>query len=231
MAPGFWGAPTANYDWCEENYKYTPYIAEFFNTLTSLTVMLVGLLFTRLSLRHQYGLSFLLAGIGLAVVGLGSIVFHGTLLREGQILDEVPMLWSSLIFFWIALSLRMTPEKARIYAGICFGYGAISTYIYLQGGFEIFITAYIATIAAVTITTGLHLRDIWAKPVRKTVLPYILGGLVFYVGGAVLLWVPEQLFCGNRLETNHDSILLRLPVPLHAWFHLSSASIPSIIRP
>lgn len=84
-AAGYWGPITANYDWCEENYKYTPYVAEFFNTLTSFSVALAGVLFTRLSVRHQYGVSFLLAGIGLAVVGIGSIAFHGTLLREGQV--------------------------------------------------------------------------------------------------------------------------------------------------
>ena len=34
MAPaveeiGIWGTPTATIDWCEENYKLTPYVAEF----------------------------------------------------------------------------------------------------------------------------------------------------------------------------------------------------------
>jgi len=225
-AAGYWGPITANYDWCEENYKYTPYVAEFFNTLTSCAVALAGVLFTRLSVRHQYGVSFLLAGVGLAVVGIGSIAFHGTLLREGQVLDEVPMLWSSLIFFWIALSLRIPGEKARVYAWVCLIYGSVSTYIYGRGGFEIFITAYVLTVGAVTVTTALHLRDLWDQPVRRIVFPYIMGGLGFYVGGALLLWVPEQVFCGNRLETSHDSGLLRLPVPLHAWFHLTSAAGP-----
>jgi len=29
MAPGYWGAPSATIDWCEDNYAVTRFIAEF----------------------------------------------------------------------------------------------------------------------------------------------------------------------------------------------------------
>ncbi|MEC7934119.1 MAG: ceramidase domain-containing protein, partial [Pseudomonadota bacterium] len=40
-ASGYWPAPTADFDWCELNYVYTPYIAELWNSVTSL-LFLVG---------------------------------------------------------------------------------------------------------------------------------------------------------------------------------------------
>ena len=38
--------------------------------------------------------------------GIGSVLFHATLTRAGQVVDELPMLYSSAIFLWIAASLH-----------------------------------------------------------------------------------------------------------------------------
>lgn len=35
--------------------------------------------------------------------------------------------------------------------------------------------------------------------------------------------VPEQIFCGNRLQVTHHSLLQDLPVPLHSFFHVTSS--------
>ena len=84
--PGYWGDVTSNYDWCEDNYVHSHYIAEFFNTMSSIPVALAGILWMRLSLQNHYGISFGLAGLGLFVVGIGSVAFHGTLMRWGQVM-------------------------------------------------------------------------------------------------------------------------------------------------
>ena len=93
MVDGYWGKPTANYDWCEDNYVLTPYVAEFWNALSSLPTLTVGLYFLLKARKHAYGYRFEVAGAMLAIVGLGSAAFNGTLTRWGQILDEVPMLY------------------------------------------------------------------------------------------------------------------------------------------
>lgn len=41
---GYWGEVTASVDWCEPNYAWTPFVAEFWNTISSLAMIGVGLM-------------------------------------------------------------------------------------------------------------------------------------------------------------------------------------------
>jgi dihydroceramidase len=102
---GHWGPPTSSVDWCEANYRISPYVAEFFNTLSSLAMVTVGVIGI---LRHRKTLEarFLVAFFAIAVVGLGSTLFHATLRFELQMLDELPMLYLALVMVYILLELR-----------------------------------------------------------------------------------------------------------------------------
>lgn len=83
-AHGFWGKPTSTVDWCEINYSWTFYIAEFFNTFSSLAMVVVGLIGLALHWRHfEKSIRFMFSSI--AVVGIGSAAFHGTLLFGLQV--------------------------------------------------------------------------------------------------------------------------------------------------
>ncbi|KAM9846227.1 alkaline ceramidase 3 isoform 2-T2 [Aulostomus maculatus] len=90
MAPsldrqGYWGQPTSTLDWCEENYIVSVYIAEFWNTVSNLIMIIppiCGAIQTfRAGLEFRHICSFL----GLAAVGVGSWCFHMTLLYEMQV--------------------------------------------------------------------------------------------------------------------------------------------------
>ena len=224
----FWGPITANYDWCEANYAVTDYVAEFFNTCSSIPTFTVGLYFALKSKKHGYGFQFSLAGWMLAVVGLGSCAFHGTLTRIGQIADELPMLYSSSIFLWIAASLRFPVSNEGDKKSKHLGYGLllyclVITIAYLNGGFELFFVAYALTVVAVAVTS---LTAVNSSPSKKTTRPYVLYAFGIYVGGFLALWVPEQVFCGNRLHVHSHSPLQDLPLPLHAFFHITSSIGP-----
>ena len=39
---GYWGPPTSSVDWCEANYRVTPYACEFWNALSSLAMVTAG---------------------------------------------------------------------------------------------------------------------------------------------------------------------------------------------
>lgn len=40
---GYWGPQTSTIEWCEENYAVSPYIAEFWNTISSLVMAYVAI--------------------------------------------------------------------------------------------------------------------------------------------------------------------------------------------
>ena len=175
----FWGPVTANYDWCESNYAVSRYVAEFFNTISSVPTFTVGVYFLLKARRHEYGFRFLLAGVMLALVGIGSVSFHGTLTRAGQILDEVPMLYSSSIFLWISGSLHLPVGAEGDAQSVRLGYALLAycvlvTLAYANGGFEVFFVAYALTVVAVAVTS---VRAADKSAVRATTKPYVVWAL------------------------------------------------------
>jgi len=102
---GYWGAVTSSVDWCEINYEHSPFIAEFFNTFSSLAMVIVGGVGAWLH-RTVLEARFILALLIVVVVGIGSIAFHATLRFEHQMLDELPMLYSALVMLYILVENR-----------------------------------------------------------------------------------------------------------------------------
>lgn len=81
---GYWGAPSSTVDWCEVNYEYTDYIAEFFNTISSLSMVFSGLLGVWMHYKDLEA-RFVWVFASVALVGIGSAAFHGTLLISMQV--------------------------------------------------------------------------------------------------------------------------------------------------
>ncbi|KAJ3361530.1 Alkaline ceramidase 3 [Allomyces javanicus] len=100
---GYWGPVTASIDWCESNYRITHYIAEFFNSTSNLFTVAAGISLAMTTRRLQLERRYALIGFFLALVGVGSFMFHGTLLFEAQLLDELPMIYMMLQFLYVIL--------------------------------------------------------------------------------------------------------------------------------
>lgn len=77
--PGYWGPRTASVDWCEPNYVWSPYVAEWWNTVSSLAIVASGLMGVWNCLKYGYKMRFLYPSIFMVLVGVGSLLFHGTL--------------------------------------------------------------------------------------------------------------------------------------------------------
>ena len=92
----YWGPPSASEDWCEPNFVYSPYIAEFFNVLSSVPIVLAGLMGAWIGICGGFRKRFIVPCFLTMLVGMGSIAFHGTLLYWGQAMDELSV--SSLRF-------------------------------------------------------------------------------------------------------------------------------------
>merc|ERR1711988_64419 len=87
---------TASIDWCEENYAYSPYIAEFWNWLTSLIMAVMGISIAVFYARIPF--RFFVGAMLLVLVGFGSAAFHGTLSYEGQAMDEIFMFYGIVAY-------------------------------------------------------------------------------------------------------------------------------------
>ena len=87
---GFWGCQTATIDWCEPNYGVTYYIAEFWNTISNVAMVLLGAfgIWPHPTVEARFALSY----FALFFVGIGSAAFHMTLLYQCQLADELPMM-------------------------------------------------------------------------------------------------------------------------------------------
>ena len=85
---GFWGHHTADFNWCEPDYVYTPYVAEMWNTTTSFLFCIGPMLLWQQAHSWSVRLNLLLV----VAIGLGSAAFHATLQYEHQLLDELPMI-------------------------------------------------------------------------------------------------------------------------------------------
>ena len=131
---GYWGEVTSDYDFCEENYILTHYVAEFFCCFSSTPIIIYGCYFLSNSIKENLDWKIKLSSIGVAIIGVGSFIFHGTLTRGGQMLDELPMLWSSLFFLFTAVTIEDKPDSMSIvYWGLVLSqFGVINTVIYFH---------------------------------------------------------------------------------------------------
>ena len=66
------------------------------------------------------------------IVGIGSWMFHMTLLYEMQLLDELPMVWGSSYMVYVHYKIEIEPQKkTRKMAIIMLSYAVIVTAVYL----------------------------------------------------------------------------------------------------
>jgi dihydroceramidase len=81
----YWGQPDSLVSWCEEKYTVTNYVSEFKNTFSNLVYFAIPLIFTE---KIYKSINF-----SIFLMGLGSILFHGTSRYIFQLCDEVPMIF------------------------------------------------------------------------------------------------------------------------------------------
>ncbi len=85
----YWGNPDTSITFCESKYTKVFWIAEFYNTLSSLCYVCVGFYYIK---SKRYPIAVMITS-----VGIGSVLLHGTLRYYGQWLDEVSMLVSTIM--------------------------------------------------------------------------------------------------------------------------------------
>lgn len=207
MSQGFWGKPTSTIDWCEQNYTISFYIAEFWNACSSLVITFVGLLGLYYSIIAGLERRFYIACIATCVVGLGSFTFHATLLFEYQLMDELPMVWGLLGWWFIWIEMNYTARaRFRYLPHILFIYGLFWTVIHSYFGFTTLFQVHFGCMVAVGLYyLGSAMQSTKEKAVKFLGYAYV-GLLVIAFTG----WLIDMHFCPH-LNPNPQ---------LHAWWHV-----------
>jgi dihydroceramidase len=107
--------------WCEEKYIYNNWIAEFWNSITGISLCIVSIYCFINNYKNTNRKVFDLlkvSNILLFIVGIGTILFHSTLLYIWQLFDEIPMLLIVMEYHKLLSVLHGTDGKIKFYKNI-----------------------------------------------------------------------------------------------------------------
>mmetsp|Transcript_28187 Transcript_28187/g.60609 ORF Transcript_28187/g.60609 Transcript_28187/m.60609 type:complete len:310 (-) Transcript_28187:227-1156(-) len=218
---GYWGPISSSIDWCERNYVVSHYVAEWFNCLSNLGMILIGVFGVFASRKEGLELRFVLFHAAIMVIGLGSAAFHGTLTHIGQQGDETPMVFGSALWVW-GLAFRDPAFEARHPAlgarcawaalALCFVFAAVHYYYRFTAVFQILILT--ITFVAVYMVSREWKKCTDAAAMRVGYRYYNLAGWT-----ALALWICDQHFCVHL-----HALPGGMPNPqFHAWWHFLMA--------
>ncbi|KAA8548390.1 hypothetical protein F0562_000074 [Nyssa sinensis] len=192
MADGissFWGPVTSTTEWCEQNYVYSSYIAEFFNTISNIPGILLALIGLVNALRQRFEKRFSVLHISNMILAIGSMLFHATLQHVQQQSDETPMVWEMLLYIYILYSPDWHYRSTM--PTFLFLYGAAFAVVHSLVRFGIGFKLHYALLCLLCIPRMykyyIHTEDRSAKWLAKLyVVTLLLGGLC---------WLCDRLFC------------------------------------
>lgn len=220
----FWGPPTATIDWCEENYLFTPYVAEIVNAFTNVGFVLLAMHHIYSTFKNKHGLLYVFISIGFASVGLGSFMFHSTLLYEHQLMDELPMVWTTSIPFgyiwgWNKPEPYHTLWNVGTFIVTCF---FTYTYMYVWRNpvyhqvFYALLNFGVIYKTLKTIKATIKSKEIRHYLYRMLTLAFSLFAFGFFV------WNLDNVYCSNVRSWRRDYLGWPLGFFLegHGWWHL-----------
>ncbi|KAI8994307.1 ceramidase [Gaertneriomyces semiglobifer] len=219
---GFWGPVTATLDWCEENYIVSPYLAEMWNSTSNLFFLLLPLIGIYSCIKTQSERRYWLSYFALMLVGLGSFMFHGTLVWSMQLLDEVPMLMGTCVFVYTHLQMfssSTSPTKIVLLTTVLIA--SVTSYLLTES--PLLFQATFIVLTLFQLASGLYnLRRISrthhaeSKSLAKMIIVCV-GSMLL----AFALWNTDQIHCGAIQEHRRNiGYPLRIGLELHAWWHL-----------
>jgi dihydroceramidase len=193
---GFWGPVTASVDWCEPNYALSPFVAEFWNTLSNLPPVLVGALgfWAAWRRRGRSGATLQPRAVALSywtliVVFVGSIVFHATLTYAGQLLDELPMIYGVLY-----LHDALTPGASRLArAGLAALAVGVSIVMFVLRHSPLPLQLSYGTFVVSLVVRSFYLDHTLRGRLRR----HLLGISFVSYGSGFAAWLLDQHFCAR----------------------------------
>ncbi|KAF9163805.1 Alkaline ceramidase 3 [Actinomortierella ambigua] len=207
---GYWSPNTASVDWCENNYVISYFIAEFWNTISSLYICLIGEVGYFLSPTREKRLLLIMKTI--TIVGIGSTAFH----------DELPMLYAATAMLFTLVETKHGPQGRWFPIGLSLWIAAVTLGTSVFGGkmqFYFFQGSFgILQLLILYYTTILY----WQQNIRRDDRWLLARALTFYFTG-VTVWLIDLHLCEFINGVSETSILNWNP-QFHALWHVLSST-------
>jgi len=107
--------------WCENKNTHSIYISEFWNALTGIALCIISIIIFYENKKSGHDKLFFTSYL-LFLVGIGTILFHATLLYVFQLLDELPMLLIAIGYYNILLKLNLFKKIFAINLNLSISY-------------------------------------------------------------------------------------------------------------
>ncbi|KIM28979.1 hypothetical protein M408DRAFT_329022 [Serendipita vermifera MAFF 305830] len=226
---GPWGEHTSTLDWCEDNSYDLMWIAETWNSLSNIPFILLAL--HGMARTYREGVPnqtrYVLTHGMIAFIGIGSFLFHATLMWTAQVLlDELPMIYVSFQVLYCLLLEGRPSSTATYNAGyaraklFCVGIPTLITVIYLCYPNPIFHQVSYGAIQ-LYLTYKLQILRSRLPPnsrLKKDCTTLFNTGM-FLTALAFAIWNVDNLLCEEITVARKDmwwSVLTQG----HAWWHV-----------
>ncbi|KAJ2888962.1 alkaline ceramidase ydc1 [Coemansia asiatica] len=219
----FWG------DVCRshiENYLVSEYIAEFWNSITNGTFIILACLGAYTTIKYRHSKRMLLCYIAMMFVGVGSLWFHATLKYTTQLLDELPMLYLTGLALYATIEVKRGIKygiKVPIAIATCLVLFSVVYIQWLQS--PVFHQVIFASTVLVTFINAANrkMQLLLSEASQKILRRAVTRGCVGMLGG-FFVWNLDNIFC-HQLRTYRsyvgapwDAVL-----QLHGWWHILTA--------
>jgi len=226
----FWGPTTSSIDWCEENYRFTSFIAELANTLSNVATIALAFYGCGCAISEALPFGYIACFTLFLCVGLGSFAFHATLAWTAQLADELPMILcvSQACFLLFEIGPRRNRFLRRRALGtLIVGLDIVFTiayYIYRNPVFhQVIFAILMLTAAGRALFLLKDSSSALSRPVRSSISVMLWIGASSFAFG-FLIWGLDNAFCSTLTVWKHaigwpSAFLLEG----HAWWHLLTA--------
>lgn len=172
----FWGTPDVSVSFCEDKYIVSDYIAEYYNTMSALSYVIVGLLFYKTKLKKLSKIIILL--------GIGTALLHSTLRFYGQWIDELSMLILSFYIIKEIRQMRFSITTSEWYLLLL-----IFPYFLFERYFSYFFVVF-SSLQIYTYTISRKNYDECTREVYYLIKAYLIVLIL-----SSICWLGDQLFC------------------------------------
>ncbi|KAL2796588.1 alkaline ceramidase family protein [Aspergillus keveii] len=228
-ADPFWGAATANSNFCELDYAITRYVAEFINTLTNLVYIIYAIRGLRnLYKKPEVDTLRTLPYWGLMAVGLCSGAFHMSLKYHTQMMDDLAMHFATTPVLHRVLTINSTRRTSIISAWIlACALAALLTFHMVTDELILHSVCFGVMVTVIGARTMQLVKQRTApasdSEARRTIWGVVrFAAFIFNLG--FYLWILDQWAC--KPLQNARSILglpLGFVLELHGWWHIFTA--------